>query len=47
MNCELTRPLIAAYADGELDAVRMLEMETHLANFPACTRGLQELQQLR
>jgi len=47
VNCELTRPLIAAYADGELDAVRMLEMETHLANCPACTRAWRELQQLR
>jgi len=47
MNCEQARPLIAAYADGELDAIRILEMETHVQTCPACTRAWRELQQLK
>ncbi len=47
MNCEQARPLLAAYVDGELDTVRMLEMEGHLPACPACTRAVRELQQLQ
>ena len=47
MNCEQARPRIAAYADGELDTVHILELETHLPACPACTRALRELQQLK
>ena len=47
MNCAQARPLIAAYADGELDTVHILEMEGHLPACPACTRALHELQQLK
>jgi anti-sigma factor RsiW len=47
MNCEQARPLIAAYADGELDTVHNLELETHLPACSACTRALRELQQLK
>jgi len=47
MNCLQTKPLIAAYADGELDPVHALEVERHLHDCPACTRAWQELQSLK
>ena len=37
MNCEETRQIIAAYADGELDAARNLEIERHLQSCPSCS----------
>lgn len=36
MNCHETRELIGAYADGELDAARNLEIERHLQSCPSC-----------
>jgi anti-sigma factor RsiW len=36
MTCEAIRPLLEAHSDGELDLVRQLEVETHLAGCPAC-----------
>jgi anti-sigma factor RsiW len=47
MNCDQAQPLIAAHADGELDTVRMLEMEVHLSTCPACSQAWRELQQLQ
>jgi anti-sigma factor RsiW len=36
MNCDESRPLLDAYADGELDIVRHIELEAHLKACPAC-----------
>ncbi|HLQ38567.1 MAG TPA: zf-HC2 domain-containing protein, partial [Planctomycetota bacterium] len=36
MDCEATRRLVEADVDGELDLVRHLEIETHLAGCSAC-----------
>lgn len=36
MNCEQARLLIDPYADGELEAVAILELEKHLKECPAC-----------
>jgi anti-sigma factor RsiW len=36
MTCDSIRPLLEAHADGELDLVRQLEVEAHLAACPAC-----------
>ena len=38
MNCENLRPLLEAHADGELDLVRQIEVDTHLAGCAACSR---------
>jgi anti-sigma factor RsiW len=48
MNCEQAKRLIQPYADGELDAASILELESHLRECPACAqmrldlRGLQK-----
>jgi anti-sigma factor RsiW len=47
MNCLQAEPLVAAYADGELDPVHALELERHLQDCPACTRAWRELQSLK
>jgi anti-sigma factor RsiW len=47
MSCETIRPLLHAHVDGELDLVRDLEVERHLASCPACARACQELQALQ
>src|SRR6059058_5748027 len=36
MNCEETKFLLDGYADGELDLVNHLQIETHLNECPAC-----------
>ena len=36
MNCDQTKLLIQPYADGELDAARILELEQHLRDCSAC-----------
>ncbi len=36
MDCNETRPLLAAYIDGELDLVRQIAMADHIANCPGC-----------
>ena len=36
MDCDEARQLLDAYADGELDFTRQLEMEAHLTGCPAC-----------
>jgi anti-sigma factor RsiW len=37
MNCHETHRLLEADVDGELDLVRQLELEAHLATCPQCT----------
>jgi anti-sigma factor RsiW len=38
MNCDESQLLLEAYADGELDLVRHIEVEAHLKACPACLR---------
>ncbi len=47
MNCQQTKPLIALYADGELDAARILELEKHLRDCPTCTAAWNNLRSLK
>ena len=47
MSCEDTRNQLHAYLDGELDAVRSLELEGHFKSCPACSRQRQQYQSLR
>jgi anti-sigma factor RsiW len=47
MNCQQIQPLIQPYADGELDAARVLEVEQHLHDCPACAREWHNLQSLK
>ena len=37
MTCDDVERLIEAYADGELELERAVDVETHLAGCPACT----------
>lgn len=41
MSCENTQILLHAYVDGELDLVRSLEIEKHLAGCLACARAVE------
>jgi anti-sigma factor RsiW len=47
MNCAEIRNLLHAYADGELDLVRNLEVEQHLKSCAACAAEMKSLQSLR
>ena len=47
MNCEQARPLIEPYADGELEAAAILELEQHLKSCPACALELRNVQGLK
>jgi anti-sigma factor RsiW len=38
MNCDESKLLLDAYADGELDLVHHIELEAHLKACPACLR---------
>ena len=46
MTCEEVRGLLSAYADGELDLVRAVEIERHLAECPACAADLERTRAL-
>jgi anti-sigma factor RsiW len=46
MTCNEARRLIAAYHDGELDAVRALEIEGHLLSCAGCRVALENLRAL-
>jgi len=46
MNCSETDLLLHAYADGELDVVRSLELELHVKGCPACAARLESLKTL-
>jgi len=47
MDCNETRRLLEADADGELDLVRHLEIEAHLRTCPDCTRLAENLRARR
>jgi len=47
MNCQQARPLIEFYADGELDAARILELEKHFRDCPACMNAWRNAQSLK
>lgn len=47
MSCQQTHELIHGYLDGEVDLVKGLEIEQHLADCPSCTqtyKGMRNLQ---
>ncbi len=46
MECEMQN-LIHAYADGELDLVKGLEVERHIQNCQSCSRDYENIQVLR
>jgi len=46
MNCEEARSLTHAYSDGELDLLRTLELEKHLADCPACSQAYENIRSL-
>ena len=45
-DCEETSRLLHAYADGELDLVRTLEIDQHLAHCTVCARRYESLDNL-
>jgi anti-sigma factor RsiW len=47
MNCEQAKPLIGPYADGELEAATILEIENHIHDCPACALEWRSLQGLK
>ncbi len=47
MNCQNAKPLIEIYADGELDAARILELEKHIHECPACALAWRNVQILK
>jgi anti-sigma factor RsiW len=47
MNCQQAKPLIDAYADGELDAAGILELEKHIHDCPACALAWRNAQTLK
>jgi anti-sigma factor RsiW len=47
MNCLQARPLIDFYADGELDAAGILELEKHFHDCPACALAWRNTQGLK
>jgi anti-sigma factor RsiW len=47
MNCQQAKPLIEPYADGELDAVAILELEKHIHDCSACALAWHNAQALK
>jgi anti-sigma factor RsiW len=47
MNCQQAKPLIEPYADGELDAAAILELEKHIHDCPACALAWRNTQALK
>jgi anti-sigma factor RsiW len=47
MNCAETSELMHAYADGELDLVRSLELEKHLATCATCSGAYESIRRLK
>src|SRR5471032_389299 len=47
MNCQQAKPLIDSYADGELDAAAILELEKHIHDCPACALAWRRAQGLK
>jgi anti-sigma factor RsiW len=47
MECANAQPLLDAYLDGELDAVRNVEIEDHLHDCARCSRSVSDRQMVR
>jgi anti-sigma factor (TIGR02949 family) len=47
MTCDVSRSILHAYLDGELDAPRSMEFEQHLEGCTACIRDLEAQESLR
>jgi anti-sigma factor RsiW len=47
MNCQQAQPLLELYADGELDAAGMVELEKHVHDCPACSIAWQNARGLK
>jgi anti-sigma factor RsiW len=47
MTCQQAKPLIDPYADGELEAATILELEQHIKSCPACALALRNLHGLK
>ena len=47
MNCQQAKPLIDPYADGELEAAAILELEQHLQSCSKCGVAWRNLQNLK
>jgi anti-sigma factor RsiW len=47
LSCQQTHELIHGYLDGELDLVKSLEIEKHLAHCSACARNYEGLRSLQ
>jgi anti-sigma factor RsiW len=47
MNCQQAKPLIDPYADGELEAAAIVELEQHLQSCSACGIAWRNLQSLK
>ncbi|HWZ71072.1 MAG TPA: zf-HC2 domain-containing protein, partial [Casimicrobiaceae bacterium] len=47
MNCKHAETLVAAYADGEVDALRNYSMKRHLLGCAGCAARYQSLLELR
>jgi len=47
VSCERTRTVLHGYLDGELDAVRAAEFESHLEDCPECVAELETQEALR
>ena len=47
MNCQEAKPLIGPYADGELEAAAILEVEKHINDCPACALECRNVQGLK
>lgn len=47
MNCDEVSPLINAYSDGELDLVRALELEKHLASCASCSQAYENVKAVK
>jgi anti-sigma factor RsiW len=47
MNCQQSKPLIEPYADGELEAAAIPDLERHIQGCPACASAWRNLQTLK
>jgi anti-sigma factor RsiW len=47
MNCQQANPLIDFYADGEMDAAGILELEKHIHDCPACALAWRNAEALK
>ena len=47
MNCQQAKPLIGPYADGELEAAAILELEKHIHDCSRCALEWRNLQSLK